>query len=127
MKAQIYFNLHKKTWSMKTQQLNAQGKKVWRVTEYSDSVLFRPEKYVSREGTRQRIIARKQKEICAFVQGEIIQLDAAKPSQLGDTISYNPYFENFFYSDHDKKEIDPKKYSLLYFDKNNKKAHEVLV
>lgn len=85
MKSEVYFNLHKNTFS-----LRSKGK----VYDYQDSVLISNAKFVVREGGRQRVLKESKKNVHAFVKGDVICTDVLPQEELDKhyiKAYYNPY------------------------------------
>jgi len=95
MRVFVYYNLHRKLWSVKALEGDDKGRVVAHTKEV---VLRKPVGKVSEAG-RQRVLREKQKNVHAGIVGEwspdcyILQLD-------GDEITYNPYkYNSFVYKD----------------------------
>ena len=89
MKVDVYFNLHKKTLSVRHK-----GK----VVHHSDYVKILNPKFVVSEAGRQRVLREKRKNVHAFVRGELVSLvnDPKDSAENLQTITYNPYKYNTF-------------------------------
>ena len=89
---QVYWNLRKKTWSIRS-------KKTRKVVGYSDHVILTGVKFVVSESGRQRVITEKRKNVHAWAEGTM--LTNVSCTVLGHDfkqISYNPYKSgNFAY------------------------------
>lgn len=118
--SQVYFNLNKKVWSVK--QKNAEGK--WRVIGHFDSILAKPLKWKVQEGGRKRVIRDKQKNVHAWIECELVTTNTNKHYH-GKEISYNPYYAGYFYTTSDMAPVNPESHSLLYFNKETKKAYSI--
>lgn len=94
MKVFVYYNLHRKVWSIKALEGDMKGRVV---AHRSEVVLEDPRPKVSQAG-RQRVLRDKQKNVHAGLLGvwhdrEILLME-------GDPITYNPYkYETFVYAD----------------------------
>lgn len=109
MKVFVYFNLHKKVWSLKARG----GAKNARVLAHADHVQLKNVEFKVSEAGRQRVLAEKQKNVHAGLVGELVDLEgdlteagrAAGLAELagnvepldGDRISYNPYKHPWFF------------------------------
>ena len=89
-KVEIYFNLHKKTWSVR------QGGKVILHTNF---IQIREPQYVVRQTGKEKVRREKRKNVHAFIKGTI----EPEPNINGLTIykqynpiTYNPYLHNSF-------------------------------
>ena len=91
MKVFVYFNLHKKVWSVKALEGPSKGLVIQHATQLKlKDVIFK----VSEAG-RQRVIAEKRKNVHAGVVGTLVDY-----IQLGSDVklvSYNPYKAGHFY------------------------------
>lgn len=123
MIGQVYFNLHKKVWSIK-----AKEGKSWKVgNNHHQTILARPLKFHVGESGRQRVLSQKQKNVHAWVLCEIIEVDGERPNKLGDTMSYNPYHAGYYYKrDAQLSPIIPHDYELIFFDAETRYFYEVL-
>lgn len=91
MKVFVYFNLHKKIWSVKALEGENKGRVIMHCTsvELEDCTLK-----VSQAG-RERVIREKQKNVHAGVVGRIVAYNA--PCESTDIqVTYNPYKYNSF-------------------------------
>lgn len=92
MKFRIYFNLHKKCFSV--QKKNEKGN--WIVCEHRNEIALRNVNFKVSEAGRQRVLREKRKNVHAFVEGEI-ESDFIAPPQKFHQVSYNPYkLDSFF-------------------------------
>ena len=85
-KIEVYFNLHKKTWSVR------QSGKVVLHTNY---IQVKDPQYVVRQGGNERVRREKKKNVHAFVRGYITEELPLMPRRL-QFVSYNPYKNNSF-------------------------------
>jgi len=90
MRVEVYFNLHKYTWSVRQCSTG-------RVILHTDKVHIRDPKFVVRKAGRERVLREGKKNVHAFVRGEITYFDDFDPDYLDYTlVSYNPYkFDTF--------------------------------
>lgn len=78
----VYWNLHKDVWSIRSKS----GLVVMHAVAFHMSNC----RFVVREGGRQRVIRTKQKEVHAFVKGNITD-GLIKPPADWIRVRYNPY------------------------------------
>lgn len=96
MKVFVYFNLHRKCWSVKAME----GPKKGLVIKHTDSIKLVDCKFKVSEAGRQRVIREQRKNVHAGVVGTMVE--HAIPCSL--PVSYNPYrFAHFF----NKNTLDP--------------------
>ena len=90
MRVEVYFNLHKYTWSVRQCSTG-------RVILHTDKVHIRDPQFVVRKSGRERVLREGKKNVHAFVRGEITYFDDFDPDYLDYTlVSYNPYkFDTF--------------------------------
>ena len=90
MRVEVYFNLHKYTWSIRQCSTG-------RVILHTDKVHIRDPKFVVRQSGRERVLREGKKNVHAFVRGEITHFDDFDPDYLDYTlVAYNPYkFDTF--------------------------------
>jgi len=89
MRVQVYYNLHKKVWSVK-------DKSTQRVIGHCDEIYLQNCKFIVREGGRQRVIREKSKNVHAFVEGDILITDGDNIGNFFAKLSYNPYKRGAF-------------------------------
>ena len=99
MKVFVYYNLHKKCWSIKA----LEGKDKGRVIAHKDAVLlFDTTPKVSQAG-RKRVLREKRKNVHAGIVGDWLPDTMGNDISLDDKVAfnqvtYNPYkYENFVY------------------------------
>lgn len=123
MKVFVYFNLHKKCFSIKALEGDMKG----RVIAHRDNVLlFRSTFKVSQAG-RERVLREKRKNVHAGVCGtwyeswnDGITLDSVK--ERGEPVTYNPYkYTSFVYKD-DESTADSAYITGLFTDPESRKA-----
>jgi hypothetical protein len=121
--AQIYYNLNKGGWSIRTKEISPNGKKTWKVTGHIyDGLIVKVKKLTVQEGTRQRIIEKKQKSVCAFLTGEIVSIGGKRP-KLKNEYSFNPYYKGYFYETKTKKRVDAENLDNVYFCNESRKFY----
>ena len=95
MKVFVYYNLHRKTWSLKA----LEGENKGRVIAHRHQVVLRNPKPKVSEAGRQRVLQEKRKNVHAGLVGEWIP-DLSIIRMDGDMITYNPYkYTTFVYAD----------------------------
>jgi hypothetical protein len=92
MRVFVYFNLHKKCFSIKALEGDRKG----RVVAHSTTVLLEGCKFKVSEAGRQRVLREKRKNVHAGVSGTWINADRVEScyeflSMVGRQVSYNPY------------------------------------
>jgi hypothetical protein len=85
-KIEVYFNLHKKTWSVRQS-----GK----VVLHTDYIQVKDPQYVVSQKGNERVRREKKKNVHAFVRGYHMSELPLMPSQV-QFVSYNPYKNNSF-------------------------------
>ena len=90
MRVEVYFNLHKYIWSVRSARTG-------RVLLHTDKVHIRDPEFVVRKAGRERVLREGKKNVHAFVRGEATYFDDFDPNYLDYTlVSYNPYkFDTF--------------------------------
>ena len=97
MKVEVYFNLHKRVFSIRSC-------KTGRVIHHAKDVHIVNPKFVVREGGRQRVLCERKKNVHAFVRGNLTTFKD-NPSRLADTIGYNPYKYDSFVNVTDEEPV----------------------
>jgi len=92
MRVFVYFNLHKKCFSIKALEGDRKG----RVVAHSTTVLLEGCKFKVSEAGRQRVLREKRKNVHAGVTGVWINGDRVEShyeflSMVGRQVTYNPY------------------------------------
>ena len=92
MRVFVYFNLHKKCFSIKALEGDRKG----RVVAHSTTVLLESCKFKVSEAGRQRVLREKRKNVHAGVTGVWINGDRVEShyeflSIVGRQVTYNPY------------------------------------
>lgn len=94
MRVFVYYNLHRKLWSVKA----LEGENKGRVIAHRNEVVLREPKPRVSEAGRQRVIREKKKNVHAGLVGEWIDQKIIQPD--GEMITYNPYkYTSFVYAD----------------------------
>lgn len=90
----IYFNLHRRGWSIRNPQTGLVENK-GTVTMF---ILLRDVRFKVNEKARQRVIAEQRKNVHAFACGEIASFDPTVADLDGTVpVTYNPYKAGHFY------------------------------
>lgn len=94
MRVFVYFNLHKKCFSIKALEGDRKGK----VIAHSDTVVLEGCKLMVSEAGRQRVLREKRKNVHAGVSGTWIHYCTNRAdnafdflSMVGKQVTYNPY------------------------------------
>ena len=92
MRVFVYFNLHKKCFSIKALEGDRKG----RVVAHSTTVLLESCKFKVSKAGRQRVLREKRKNVHAGVTGVWINGDRVEShyeflSMVGRQVTYNPY------------------------------------
>ena len=94
MRVQVYWNLHKKCWSVVALEGDSKG----RVVRHTDQVLLRDVKFAVQPAGNARVRREGKKNVHAFVRGTWLACLAQDSSRR--SIMYNPYkFETFVFAD----------------------------
>lgn len=105
----VYWNLTRRCWSVK----QANGK----VYAHAGCLIVANARFVVREGGRQKVILTKQKNVHAFVRGQVVYMDDMNDHIMSGEypsvrtmkvekwrrVSYNPYYAGHFYFDEEGK------------------------
>ena len=89
-KVRVYWNLHKKTWSV-------QDYKSGLVIDHQSTVVLEQAKFVVRKGGQERVRKEGKKNVHAFAVG-LISTDQDKTKHFPHyyRVKYNPYTDNYF-------------------------------
>lgn len=87
MRVFVYFNLHKKLFSIKAMEGPNRG----RVIHHSKGVRLSDVKFKVSEKGRQRVLTEKRKNVHAGVVGTLIGLFDSTDEVGGNRVTYNPY------------------------------------
>ena len=83
MRVEVYFNLHKKTFSVRSA-------KSGKVLLHTDEVHIENPEFVVRQSGRNRVLSEGRKNVHAFVRGDATFFRYTNRPTL-DTLTYNPY------------------------------------
>jgi len=92
MKVFVYFNLHKRLFSVKSIEGASKGK----VIGYSYSIVLGHTQFKVSEAGRQRVIRERKKNVHAGVTGTLIDVGTIGEMFKGDIVTYNPYRNSTF-------------------------------
>lgn len=87
MRVYVYFNLHKKCFSVKA----LEGENKGRVIAHSQEICLRDVTFKVSEAGRQRVLATKRKNVHAGVVGTVANWVDAPYDNNGQAVGYNPY------------------------------------
>lgn len=89
MKVYVYYNLHKKCWSVR-------DIKTKRVVCHKHILWLKDAKFVVSQAGRNRVLKEKRKNVHAGVKGDFLR---KKPDlELSNKIRYNPYLYGYFFN-----------------------------
>ena len=107
MRVEVYFNLHKYIWSVRSARTG-------RVILHTDKVHIRNPEFVVRQAGRNRVLHEGKKNVHAFVRGDVCYFDDWNPEILDvDIVGYNPYRAATFVSAHDTSPVRTAKRAVL--------------
>ena len=100
MKVFVYWNLHKKVWSVKA----LQGLQKGRVVAHRNNVMIENAEFRVSEAGRQRVLREKRKNVHAGVVGEWVD-SPLQTLESAHHVTYNPYKYNTFVWVNDKTPV----------------------
>ena len=107
MRVEVYFNLHKHQWSVRSARSG-------RVILHTDKVHIDKPTFVVRKAGRERVLREGKKNVHAFVRGDITVFDDFDPDYNGySLVSYNPYKHDTFVDVHDVTPVRKAKRAVL--------------
>lgn len=113
----IYFNLHKKLFSV---QVKVGGR--WKVVDHADTIVMRDARFRVSQAGRKRVLAEKRKNVHAFVEGYTCSLEEytyITDAAAAAAITYNPYKHASFVARHDGRPVHEADYVLGVVDPDN--------
>jgi hypothetical protein len=114
MSVEVYWNLHKKLYSVRSVETG----KVFRHVKH---VLLSNAKFVVREGGRQRVLKEQKKNVHAFVRGEMLyagdNAEGFSPQKGVPQIKYDPYLYDTFMNMDTNKPIHESELCALHSEK----------
>ena len=107
MKVEVYFNLHKRVFSVRSC-------KTGRVVHHTKNVHIRDPQFVVREGGRQRVLRERKKNVHAFVRGIMFHYHTVffAPDTTTE-VTYNPYKHSTFVIKGTEEAVDKAKIAVL--------------
>ena len=94
MRVFVYYNLHKKVWSVKA----LEGENKGRVIRHDATLMLTDCTFKVSQAGRQRVLRERRKNVHAGVVGKLI--DATELSSTAVSVTYNPYlYESFVISE----------------------------
>ena len=106
----IYFNLHKKLFSVQTK---VDGR--WKVASHCGAIALRDASFKVSQAGRKRVLAEKRKNVHAFVEGYTCSLEEytyITDVAAAAAITYNPYKHTSFVARHDGRPVHEADYVL---------------
>jgi hypothetical protein len=101
----VHKNLHNGLWVI-TQKI--EGK--WMVCHYSNDVVLEGDiQFKISEKSRLRAVEQKTRNVHAYVQGILVEVDAVKRTEFPNHFSYNPFKYDCFYNTSNFERIDSAK------------------
>jgi len=89
MKVFVYYNLHKKTFSIKDTKTNL-------VVNHSDMVVLKNGEFKVSQSGRARVLKEKRKNVHAGAKGELVDLTSNQDLSKFTEVTYNPYLYDSF-------------------------------
>ena len=112
-KVEVYFNLHKKLFSVR-------DCKTGRVIDHTNHVAIANPQFVVRQGGRERVLRERKKNVHAFVRGYILPEDDEACARNyfhtvfhGKEVTYNPYKYSSFVLKDTQEPIDKATVAVL--------------
>ena len=119
MKVFVYFNLHKKCWSVKA----LEGENKGRVVAHTTYIVIKDAKFKVSEAGRQRVLREKKKNVHAGVVGECVGVKYSGMDLLASGIelpaddlikvSYNPYKAGHFVNKETNEPVHTAQFAYL--------------
>lgn len=98
MRVYVYFNLHKKLFSIRAMNGPMKGK----VIGHASEVVLQDVTFKVSQAGRMRVLREKKKNVHAGIVGTIASWTDAPHSEIGRGVTYNPYkYEQFVTIDND--------------------------
>ena len=108
MRVQVYWNLHKKCWSV----VALEGEQKGRVVSHTDKVLIEDATFAVQPAGNARVRREGRKNVHAFVRGTWLSALCQGASRRG--VMYNPYkYETFVFSDNKEPVFSAKSVAML--------------
>lgn len=113
MKSDVYFNLHKRLWSVK----NLETGRV--AGDHRDMIVLHDCYFVVSEAGRQRVLREKKKNVNAYVRGYEFAAGAVPPDKEDCIpVSYNPYKGPHFIRQDSDEPIKTASIVIMFIDNN---------
>lgn len=90
MRSLVYKNLNRGDWSLAT-PAGKSGTLRGKVYGHTDSVIITAPQFIVQESGRLRVIAKKCREVHAWIVGDIVDASAIPCGMPGREITFNPY------------------------------------
>lgn len=106
----IYFNLHKKLFSVQTK---VDGR--WKVVSHSSTIALRDVRFKVSQAGRKRVLAEQRKNVHAFVEGYTCSVEEytyITNAAAAAALTYNPYLYESFVTRHDERPVHTADYVL---------------
>lgn len=114
IRADIYFNLHKKKLSVRSMD---REKSYRRVIAHRTAVLMKDCNFIVSEAGRQRVLRERRKNVHAFVRGEwVIESDNKifqEPLDSWVLVKYNPYTRDRFWVVETNEPIESARFVII--------------
>ena len=114
MRVEVYWNLHKKCFSVR-------DCKTGRVVGHTDILWLKNPKFIVRKSGRDRVLREGRKNVHAFVRGDYGTSKEAFWFEWRDA-TYNPYKYSTFVDRETEKPLDSAKYVMLESVNNTRKV-----
>jgi len=107
MRVEVYFNLHKKTFSVR-------DCKTGRVVKHTNDITILEPKFVVRKAGRERVLRERKKNVHAFVRGIMFHYHTVffAPDTTTE-VTYNPYKHSTFVIKSTEEAVDKAKIAVL--------------
>lgn len=94
MRVEVYRNLHTGTWSVRDLEPGSPTR--GRVIDHPGSVILDHPEFVVQPAGRERVRREGQKNVHAFVRGELVDEVPEFSVEIGEQVTYNPYKNDSF-------------------------------
>jgi hypothetical protein len=108
---EIYYNINKRIFSIRAKKTPV---------SYARIVKVDLPKFVVRQGGRAAVLRDRQKNVHAFIKGEMQELDTLPNVKGLRKISYDPYKFGYFFCVNTNEPIDAAQFAVLTLDQDNK-------
>ena len=114
MKVKVYYNIHKKVFSV----IPMQGPGKGRVAGYTDNIDLTDAVFKVNKSGRDKVLKEKRKNVHAFIVGKMANLNCNKKIN-GELASYNPYKFDYFYLRKNNSAINQSEFVSLRINNKN--------